>query len=103
MRILPQFPDAPSDWLTPNVTQVPLTPGAWHRVEWLMVASSGEGVGDGICRWWVDDQLVGAYAGLVIPAEGFTEYKLSPTWGGVGDVKRRDDEFRFDEIRLAGR
>jgi hypothetical protein len=102
MRVLPQFPDTPSDWLVPNVATVPLTPGTWHRVEWLMVASSANGIDDGICRWWVDDQLVGTYAGLVIPSEGFAEYKLSPTWGGVGDVKRREDEFRFDEIRIAG-
>jgi hypothetical protein len=102
MRVLPQFPDLPSAWLVPNEATIPLTLGTWHRVEWLLVSSSADGVEDGICRWWIDGQLVGNYLGVVIPSAGFTEYKLSPTWGGVGDVKQHDDDFRFDEIRIAG-
>jgi hypothetical protein len=103
MRVLPQFPDVPSSWLVPNVgTAAPLTLGAWHRLEWVVVASSATGIPDGICQWWVDGKLVGAYAGLQVPTGGFEEYKLSPTWGGLGDVKQHDDVFRFDEIRLSG-
>jgi hypothetical protein len=103
LQVLPQFQGHPSEWLLPSVDPVDVTLGDWHRIEWLVVMSSREGAADGICRWWLDGRLQGDYTQLRFPAKTFTEYKLSPTWGGVGDQKLRDESFLFDHIRLSGR
>lgn len=103
LRVLPQFEGAPSDWLVPTLDPTPVALGEWHRIEWLVVPSSRAGIPDGIVRWWLDGRPQGSYAQLLLTARSFTEFKLSPTWGGVGDRKRVTESFRFDHIRLSGR
>src|SRR5688572_28685166 len=103
LRVLPQFPGLPSDWLLPNMDSVPVALGEWHRVEWLLRESSAPGRPDGSCRWWIDGRPVGDYQMVPFPADPFDEYKLSPTWGGVGDLKQRVDTFQFDHFRLTMR
>lgn len=103
LQVLPQFQGHPSEWLLPDADPAQVTLGAWHRIEWLVVMSSSEGAADGICRWWLDGRLQGDYTQLSFPATTFTEYKLSPTWGGVGDRKRQSESFRFDHTRISGR
>ena len=34
---------------------------------------------------------------------GFVEYQISPTWGGVGDVKREADSYRFSRSYISAR
>ncbi len=41
LRVLPQFPGITSDWLRPNVNNVPVTLGSWHRIEWVIDYSAG--------------------------------------------------------------
>jgi hypothetical protein len=103
LRVLPQLRGAPSEWLLPNADTVPVVLGEWHRVEWLVALSSRAGAADGISRWWLDGKLQGDYTRLDLPAPAFVEYKLSPTWGGVGDRKRVAESFHFDHTRLSGR
>jgi hypothetical protein len=103
LRVLPQFQDFPSDWLLPTTDPVDVTLGGWHRIEWLVVMSSRAGAADGIARWWLDGRLQGDYTQLRFPAAHLTEYKLSPTWGGVGDRKHRPESFLFDHTRISGR
>lgn len=103
LRVLPQFRGLPSEWLLPSADPTAVTLGEWHRIEWLVVMSSREGAADGICRWWLDGRLQGDYTQLRFPTTTFTEYKLSPTWGGVGDRKQREESFRFDHTRISGR
>lgn len=100
LRVLPQFVGHPSDWLLPDLARVPITLGEWHRIEWLVQSSSDPGVADGRSIWWLDGQLLGAREDVAIPVL-FTEFKFSPTWGGVGDRKREEDTFRLDHIRLS--
>lgn len=103
LRVLPQFRGLPSEWLLPNQADHPVTLGEWHRVEWVVEWSSSPGDADGVIRWWLDGELLGSYDDLPFPDGGFIEYKLSPTWGGVGDVKQEEDTFLFDHLRLSGR
>lgn len=100
LRVLPQFPGITSEWLTPNVTNVPVTVGSWHRIEWVIDYSAG-GTG-GVVQWWMDGVLIGDHRGLTVPSGAFVEYKVNPTWGGAGDTKQENDYFRYDHIRISG-
>lgn len=103
LRVSPQFPGQPSGWLEPNVARVPVVLGEWHRIEWLLVYHTSAEPPNGIVRWWLDGRLVGSYLNVRFPAGGMVSYKLSPTWGGVGDTKTERDYFRFDHVRISGR
>ncbi len=104
VRVLPQWPEHTGKWLTPNLKSAPIVPGGWHRLEWYLRYDSQYGAADGIIRWWVDGALAGDYAQVRFPADGgFIEYQLSPTWGGVGDVKTETDYYRFHRSYLSGR
>lgn len=103
LRVIPQFQGIDSDWLRPNLDAGIVTLGRWHRVEWLVTWSSAPGVADGTVRWWLDGRLVGAYDRVPFPDGAFGEFKLSPTWGGIGDAKRQEDHFWFDQVRLSAR
>lgn len=102
LRVIPQFPLFPSSWLTPNASRAPFTLGSWHRIEWL-IAEGAAGEPNGICRWWVDGQLVGDYADVVFSGSPLATYKLSPTWGGMGEVKRENDWYQVDHVHISGR
>ncbi len=102
LRVLPQLHGTEPTWLTPNVGATPVRLGTWHRIEWLLVLNTASGWPDGTCRWWLDGHLVGDYTNLVFPGP-FDTYKLSPTWGGVNDVKRENDYFEVDQVHISGR
>ena len=58
---------------------------------------SAHGAADGIVRWWVNGELAGNHTSVRFPDDdGFIEYQISPTWGGVGDSKSRSEYLRFD-------
>jgi hypothetical protein len=102
LRVLPQWPEHNDSWLTPNVTRRPVALGRWHRVEWYLKYESSPGAGDGIIRWWLDGTPLGNYTTVRFPNDaGFAEYQLSPTWGGVGDIKRQHDSYRFDHSYIS--
>ena len=103
LRVIPQFENQPSEWLRPNAKQVPVTLGVWHRIEWLLVYNTTTEPANGICKWWLDGQLVGDYTNVLYPASPMVDYKLSPTWGGVGSAKTENDYFRYDHIYISGR
>ena len=102
LRVLPQWPEHTRKWLTANVAPRPVQPGVWHRIEWHLKYESRPGAGDGVVRWWLDGALSGSYTDVRFPDDaGFAEYQMSPTWGGVGDVKRQTDFYRFDHTYLS--
>jgi hypothetical protein len=104
VRVLPQWPEHTSGWLTPNASSTPVVPGRWYRLEWYLKYESRPGAGDGVIRWWIDGALAGDYSRLRFPADGgFSEYQISPTWGGVGDTKAETDYYRFQRSYLSGR
>jgi hypothetical protein len=101
LRVIPQFPGLPSNWLEPNVANIAVALGEWHRIEWLL--EYGETIGSGRVRWWLDGELIGDHSGVPFPDAGLLDYKISPTWGGVGDVKDQTDFFWFDHVYLSRR
>jgi hypothetical protein len=104
VRVLPQWPEHDGTWLTPNVAQTTPSLGQWHRLEWYLKYESGAGAADGVIRWWLDGALAGDYTKVRYPRDaGFVEYQMSPTWGGVGDVKRETDYYRFNRTYISAR
>ena len=103
LRVYPQFSTSPLTWLVPNVNHVPVTLGTWHRIEWLLAYNTTTNPANGICRWWLDGQLIGDYYDVAFPSGPLTEYKLAPVWGGVGGTKAETDFYYFDHIHLSGR
>lgn len=102
LRVFPQFSVSPLNWLTPNVANVAVQAGVWHRIEWLLVYSSTDTSADGVVRWWLDGQLIGDYDNVVFPNDPFNAYKVAPVWGGVGDMKQETDYNWFDQVHLSG-
>lgn len=100
LSVLPQFPNLPSSWYRPNVANVPVTLGQWHRIEWLIDYSASSS--NGGMQWWLDGQLIGSYTNVQFPSAGMIEYHLSPTWGGMGDTKSQTDYYWFDQVRISG-
>jgi hypothetical protein len=104
LRVALQFRDADRRiWLVPNAGPGVVTPGRWHRIEWLVEYNSTSDPPDGVVRWWLDGVLVGDYRDVLFPAPLLVEHQLSPTWGGVGDVKAHEDFMWFDHVRISRR
>jgi hypothetical protein len=98
LRVAPEWGNW--SWLTPNVNDVPVALGAWHRIElYFKYNTSGA---NGIVRWWMDGTLIGEYTTVSFPARGcFAEFQFSPTWGGVGGTKSQTDYFWFDHAHIS--
>lgn len=103
LRILPSFTGLPSDWFKPNVKDVPVTLGVWHRIEWLVVYNTTTDPPNGVYRWWLDGELVGDHTNVEFPTAGLQYFKVSPTWGGIGAFKTETDYYRYDHIHISGR
>jgi len=103
LRVFPQFTSSSGQWLVPNVTHIPVTLGAWHKIEWLIVYNTTNDPPNGICRWWLDGQLIGDYYNLRFPTDQLAQYKVAPVWGGVGDTKRELDYYWYDHVHVSGR
>ncbi len=104
LRAIAQWGGNGDAWLTPNAANPPVTTGRWHRVAWYVKYASAPGARDGIVRWWMDGMLVGDHSNVAFPDdEGFVEYQISPTWGGVGDRKVENDFMRFARSYVSAR
>jgi len=88
--------------LEPNVDTTIVALGAWHRIEIYAKYSTGNAA-NGIVKWWVDGKLNGQYTNLKMAQDGgFDHVQFAPTYGGnTGDVKRQDDYYRIDHVRLS--
>ena len=98
LRVFPQFSTSLDRWLTPNVNNVPVTLGTWHKIEWVVDYSGSTSR----IQWWMDGTLIGDYSGDPAPGAAFTEYHLDPVWGGIGGTKTETDYYWYDHIRIAG-
>jgi hypothetical protein len=88
--------------LAPNVTATPVVLGAWHRIEWYARYNTTDTTRDGVTRWWLDGVLQGSYRDLEMPRDdGFLEFQLAPTWGGVGGVKARTDCYWYEHAHIS--
>jgi uncharacterized protein YjdB len=103
LHVVTEFPSG-SFRLTPNVTSTAVTLGTWHRIEWYVKYATSATSGDGLVKWWLDGVLQGSYANVQTPDDaGFSEFKISPTWGGIGDTKAETDYYWYDQIHLSRR
>lgn len=102
LRVFPQFSTSDLNWLTPNVSNVAVSMGEWHRIEWLVTEGPTQSPPSGIVQWWLDGKLIGSYNNVPLPPDAFQYYKVAPVWGGVGDVKRELDFFEYDHVHVSG-
>ena len=88
--------------LEPNVDTTVVSLAQWHRIEIYAKYSSGSAA-DGVLKWWVDGRLNGQYTDLkMVQDGGFDHVQFAPTYGGnTGDVKRQNDYYRIDHVRLS--
>jgi hypothetical protein len=99
LRVAPEWGNW--NWLTSNVTNVPVTLGAWHKIE-LYFKYNTAGTSNGIVRWWMDGTLMGNYTNLSFHPSGcFGELQLNPTWGGIGDTKNQTDYYWYDHAHVS--
>lgn len=72
-----------------------LTPGTWHKLAVRVVMNNPLNVANGICQVWVDNVLVGSYAGIMwsrqdatvnITAKGFQMFAIGCFLGGSGTM-----------------
>ena len=99
LRVLPGFPGVPPIWRGPNVNNIPVTLGVWHRIEWFVDYEADPN--HGTVRWWMDGQLIGDYNDVVFPDRPLVEHQLSPTWGGVDGIKTETDFFWYDHVYIS--
>ena len=87
-------------WLRPNVGDGQISFGNWHHIEWEVSLPNDEEA-NGVVKWWLDSNLVGDYEDINFPPGiNFTAYKISPTWGGIGGMKEKDDYFWFGGVEV---
>ncbi|HKV71603.1 MAG TPA: Ig-like domain-containing protein [Gemmatimonadales bacterium] len=98
LRVFPQFSVSQDKWLTPNVNNVPVTMGVWHRLEWVVDYSGSTSR----IQWWMDGTLIGDYSGVPMPSESLIEYHLDPVWGGTMGTKSETDYYWYDHVRISG-
>ena len=100
IQVQPEFPND-TRRLVPNVVGMPVVLGAWHRIEWYVQFSSDSATSNGVTAWWLDGALQGRYEDLRMPNDGFREYQLAPTWGGVVGSKTETDFYCYDHARIS--
>ena len=90
------------DFLLPNVSQTAVTMGQWHQIEWQLEYNTTSAPANGTVKWWMDGQLIGQYSDVLFPTAKIVEYQISPTWGGISDVKKQTDYFWFANALIRG-
>lgn len=84
-------------WLMQNqgITAKYFPVGALNFVEWLLNRNTGS------VKFWLNGILIGDYIVADIPR--FTEFQLSPTWGGDNpkDEKLQDDYIQFNHVTVS--
>lgn len=103
LRVYPQLRGLTPNWLVPNVNQVPVTLGQWHRIEWLLSYNTTTNPPNGIIRWWLDGKLIGDYSNVLFQGGPFADYKVSGIWGGIGGTKTENDFYWYDQVHISGR
>jgi hypothetical protein len=76
----------------------------WQVHEWLIdVGDIGQA--NGTFTWWIDGKLVVDKRGHKFRTQalphGVYRWKWAPTWGGVGGVKTRADDYQVDDIYVS--
>ncbi|MGH7589959.1 MAG: hypothetical protein ACREL2_00855, partial [Gemmatimonadales bacterium] len=102
LRVYPQLRGLTPNWLVPNVNNVPVTLGQWHRIEWFLSYNTTTNPPNGIMRWWLDGKLIGDYSNVLFAGGPFADYKVSAIWGGIGGTKTENDFYWYDHVHISG-
>lgn len=78
-----------------------IVPGNWYRIETFTKPSSTSSSRDGIVQWWVNGVLDGSWADVNFPFTTWSEFQLSPVWGGLNNTKIQTDYYYYDHIRIS--
>lgn len=87
-------------WLSeqPGGVQKYVRKNQWHRVSVESIRQTSGN--DGVLRMWVDGTLVGELTDCTYP-EGFAEFQIAPTWGGIGgESVPAEQYFELDEVQV---
>lgn len=91
--------------LSPNVSALQLKRGVWHRWEILLRANSKDR-SDGEVHWWIDGVKAGEYHDVLFgdrdQEKRWQIIAWRPTWGGAGDVVRRDMYMWMAHLYVSG-
>ena len=88
--------DVEGDVLAPNVDDVAVTLGEWHRLELLHRMSTTGTSADGLVEWWMDGVSIGRYTNVSFTQAPHDAVVLRPIWGGAGDMKTQEDHYWVD-------
>ena len=92
--------------LVPNVANVTIVRGQWHRYEVLFVANS-PGVRNGTAEMWVDGTKVMEYGGIMFVGGGesakWDAVNWGPIWGGAGGAITTSFYAQMDHMYVSGK
>jgi hypothetical protein len=92
--------------LVPNVANVPVVRGQWHRYEVLFVANT-PGLRNGTAEMWLDGTKVMQYSGIMFVAGGesgkWDAVNWGPIWGGAGGSISTPFYAQMDHMVVRGR
>ncbi len=75
--------------LDPNLVNVPVARGQWHRWEIVLISNTGDDA-NGEAHWWIDGLKVGEYRDVMyhssLQSDLWAFISYYPIWGGDGDV-----------------
>jgi uncharacterized protein YjdB len=96
----------PSVNLTPNIVNVPIIRGVWHKYEVVFVCNT-PGSANGTAEMWVDGIKVMQYSGIVYAAVGenarWEGINWGPIWGGAGGAITTPFYARMDHMYVSGK
>jgi hypothetical protein len=102
---LQDIPIVGAQYMEPNLTDVEIVRGQWHRWEVVLVVNSGDAA-DGELHWWIDGVKVGEYRNILYgtSAQGKIWQYLywRPIWGGQGDVLLQTQYMWMDHFYASG-
>ena len=85
----------------PNVTNVPLVPGNWYRIEFCIAHSTTPTSQDGKLKGWVNGTQTHNHNNINTQSQGWTKYQVNPTYGGTGSTPGQVQFFWYDHIHIS--
>lgn len=91
------------DSCAPNITNVPIKPGVWYKIEVYMKASSCATCHDGTVKWWINGTLAGSYNNFAY-GPAVDTWIWSETWDGSGPANEWVTEgyHQLDHLYISG-
>jgi len=102
---LQEIPIVLAQNLEPNLANVAIVRGQWHRWEILLISNTGDNA-DGEAHWWIDGAKVGEYRDVMyrtsLQSDVWEHITWYPVWGGAGDAVVETMSMRMDHFYASG-